>query len=265
MPRNAGVTDDMIIKLYKSGMPFKEMIPIIGLSDRAIRNVLYKHSVEMNREQSSGRPRVHKVNENFFKTWSHEMAWVLGLFITDGHVKENTHSVSLSQKHDGILKVVANYMNADYILAPFGETMKTPTLLINSKEIKQDLETLGVTTKKSFKLPFPNVPENYLPSFIRGVIDGDGWVQKTGYVMNVTTASIHFAQGLESTFHSWLLPSNITSTTTDKGRTIYRVWVKGKYTLPKLAKIIYKDASSDNFNQQKKERMTQRIDEIQDL
>ena len=61
MPRNAGVTDEDIIIVYKSGTPFKIMVPIIGLSDRAIRNVLYKHGVKMNREQSSGQPRKHKI------------------------------------------------------------------------------------------------------------------------------------------------------------------------------------------------------------
>ncbi|MGM7634980.1 hypothetical protein [Bacillus sp. Hm123] len=43
MPRDPGITDEMIIKLYKEGVSYKEMLPIVGLSDRAIRNVLYKH------------------------------------------------------------------------------------------------------------------------------------------------------------------------------------------------------------------------------
>lgn len=67
MPRNPGITDEEIIEMYKSGIPFKKMVPIIGLLDRGIRNVLYKHGIQMNREQSSGRPRKHKVNEDFFK------------------------------------------------------------------------------------------------------------------------------------------------------------------------------------------------------
>nr|WP_259545328.1 hypothetical protein [Heyndrickxia oleronia] len=98
MPRKPGMTDDKIIKLYKSGMPFKELQSIIGLSDRAIRNVMYKHGIEMNREQSSGQPRKHKVNEDFFKVWTHEMAWVLGLFVTDGCVNKQLHSISFDTK-----------------------------------------------------------------------------------------------------------------------------------------------------------------------
>ncbi|GAK06873.1 hypothetical protein [Geomicrobium sp. JCM 19038] len=48
------MTDEVIIKMYKSGMPLKEMVSRIGISDRAIRNVMYKHGIKMNREQYSG-------------------------------------------------------------------------------------------------------------------------------------------------------------------------------------------------------------------
>ncbi|MCC3646117.1 hypothetical protein JGK52_05385 [Cytobacillus oceanisediminis] len=44
--RNPDIDDEQIINMYKSGMSFKEMTKIIGLSDRAIRNVLYKHRNE---------------------------------------------------------------------------------------------------------------------------------------------------------------------------------------------------------------------------
>ena len=82
------MTDEVIIQMYKSGMSNKELASIIGISDRAIRNVMYKHEIPMNRKQYSGQPRKNKVNEDYFKTWSHEMAWVLGLFVTDGHVNK---------------------------------------------------------------------------------------------------------------------------------------------------------------------------------
>ncbi|SEM16493.1 LAGLIDADG-like domain-containing protein [Mesobacillus persicus] len=260
MPRKPGMTDEVIINMYKSGMAFKDMMPLIGLSDRQIRNVLYKHGVQMNREQSSGQPRKHKVNENFFKVWTHDMAWVLGLFVTDGTVNKHIHSISFAQKDERILKLIANYMEADYILGATGPTCKTPTLIINSKEIKKDLEKLGITANKSLTLPFPDVPEELLPAFVRGVIDGDGWVQKTGYVMNITTGSKLFSEGLLSIFQRWGLRSEITSTISTAGRPIYRVWVKGKSHLPKLAMIIYNNAN-DNFISYKKENMTTHSDQ----
>ncbi|HJF31986.1 MAG TPA: hypothetical protein K8V56_09445 [Sporosarcina psychrophila] len=254
------MTDEAIINMYKSGMSFKEMQPIIGLSDRAIRNVLYKHEIPMNREQYSGQPRKNKVNEDFFKVWTHEMAWVLGLFVTDGHVNKQYHSIYFSQKDERILKLIAKYMEADYVLAPIGSTRSTPTLIVNSKKIKMDLEALGIVANKSLTVPFPNIPGEFLSSFVRGVIDGDGWVGKEGYQMHITSGSLDFTEGLLAVFHSWGLKTKITFIKGQTGNIIYRLWVNGKNELPKLAKIIYKNATFDDFHVYKRVYMTQHSD-----
>ncbi|MRX53822.1 hypothetical protein GJU41_07535 [Bacillus idriensis] len=149
-------------------------------------------------------------------------------------------------------------MDADYILAPKYKTRLTPTLIINSKIIKDDLNKLGVTANKSLSVPFSHVPDEFLPSFICGVIEGDGWVQKTGYVLNITTASKHFANGLLLTFQNWDLRSEITTEFSQSKNVIYRVWVKGKYELPKLSKIIYNN-NTVIYDSLKRERMTQRL------
>ncbi|QBP41063.1 hypothetical protein [Paenisporosarcina antarctica] len=60
MPRKPGITDEAIINMYKSDMSFKELVPIIGLTNRAIRNVLSKQGITMNREQFSGKPEKVK-------------------------------------------------------------------------------------------------------------------------------------------------------------------------------------------------------------
>ena len=61
-------------------------------------------------------------------------------------------------------------------------------------------------------------------------------------------------------FQSWKLRSEITTEISQSGNPIYRVWVKGKNTLPQLAKIIYNDAT-DNYIISKKYLMTQNTNE----
>lgn len=253
MARVRGMTDEMIIELYKSGISYEKLCPIVGLSDRAIRNVIKKHGID---RRSTGRPRIHQVNEAFFQTWTVEMAWVLGLIITDGHVSKDNHSIYLSQKDETILRKVASLMDAEQVIAAPTGTRTIPMLIINSKIIKQDLEQLGVTSNKSRTVNFPEVPDAYLPAFVRGVIDGDGWVQKTGYVMNITTASALFADGLLTVFKKWNLRSEITTEITAKKKIVFRVWVKGKADLPKLATIIY-DEAGELLKIDKRERMIQ--------
>ena len=188
------------------------------------------------------------------------MAWVLGLFITDGNVNSSNHSITFSQKDERILHLIAKYIEADYILAPFGPTKTTPSLLINSKEIKKDLQLLGITANKSLTVPFPDVPEEFLPSFVRGIIDGDGWVDKEGYTMNVTTGSIKFALGLVSTCQSWGIKAELNSMEGHKSHCLYRVWIKGKNQLKVLSSIIYQNINNDNFVIHKRIYMTQHSD-----
>ncbi|MBB4826009.1 hypothetical protein HNO89_003246 [Sporosarcina luteola] len=255
MARIRGMTDQKIIELYESGMSYKEMCQLVGLSDRAIRNVLSKHGIQI---RPAGRPRIHQVNEDFFKSWTNEMAWVLGLFITDGHVNKDVHSVYLSQKDVTLLQKVATLMEASEVIAEPTGTRKTHLLIINSKVIKSDLEKLGITPNKSRSVRFPDVPEEFLPAFVRGVIDGDGWVQASGYVMNVTSASQEFASSLLKVFMAWNLRAEITTEETKSGLDIFRIWVKGKTELPKLADIIYRN-SDDNFVARKRNLLIQHV------
>lgn len=248
MPRKPKITDEMIIQMYKSNIPYKEMMTITGLSNRAIYNVLIKHNIKLKQEQYAGQPRKHKVNENFFKVWTHEMAWVLGLFVTDGTVSEKAHSISFAQKDERLLKIVAKYMEADYVISQRGKTRAVPLLLINSKEIKNDLANLGITSNKSLTVPFPQIPEEFLGSFIRGVVDGDGYVAPNGYTMNVTTASIDFAQALLKVFKCWGLNSYIKSVYSSTVNKFYRICVSGKKDFLKLSDLLYKHANDEDFH-----------------
>ena len=74
--------------------------------------------------------------------------------------------------------------------------------------------------------------------------------------MNITTASIDFANGLYDIFNHWNLQTEITTYETIKNKPYYRVWIKGKSSIQALAKIIYND-DCDLCIAYKKQRMTQ--------
>ena len=71
--------------------------------------------------------------------------------------------------------------------------------------------------------------------------------------MNITTGSLQFAKGLLSVFQTWKLRSEV-------GYCIYRVWVKSKDDLPKLAKIVYNDIAViyDSYKKNHIEQHTER-------
>ena len=226
MPRKKNISDNDIIQLYLDGASSGVLSEYSGLTMRAIRNLLHKHNIPI---RKIGQPRKHQLNESFFKEWSNEMAWVIGLIITDGCLSKDQYTISIAQKDTEILRKVAKLMDSDFVLTK----NKTPSLLLNSKIMYKDLEKRGITHNKSLTTKIPDIPEKYLPHFIRGVIDGDGWVQDRGYVMNITTASIKFANGLYDIFNSWNLKTEIkTYENMNKKRIIeFGLKVKQVYTL----------------------------------
>lgn len=233
--------------MYKDGVSSTELAELFGLTTRGVRYILNIENVEMN---STGQPRKRKVNEDFFKVWSNEMAWVLGMFLTDGCMSGSSFSISFAQKDTSILDKIEKAMDADCYRTIPTETRNTPSIVINSKKIYNDLLELGMSPAKSLTVGMTDVPEEFMPSFVRGVIDGDGWVQDRGYVMNVTSGSIEFANGLYEVFKSWDLNTSVI-----QEGVYYRIWVKGKQDIINLHNIIYDD--SDLYVVKKKARMIQ--------
>ncbi|MCQ6282156.1 hypothetical protein [Bacillus sp. EB600] len=80
------ISDKRIMELYQQGMQCSEIVKIADITARGVRKNLNRNGIDTSHRMN---PRKHKVNENFFKSWSHEMAWALGMFITDGHISKD--------------------------------------------------------------------------------------------------------------------------------------------------------------------------------
>lgn len=111
----------------------------------------------------------------FFKTWSPEMAWVLGLMFTDGNVWAEgkwLKSSLASNDYDMLeqVKQIVQVPNGIYLK----KGTNTYILRLGGSDISRDLIALGCTTKKSLTLQFPNIEERYVADFVRGLWDGDG-------------------------------------------------------------------------------------------
>lgn len=242
---------DEVISRYHGGESSEQIAKGSGVSSRQIRNILASNGVQM---RSTRRRPIYEIDEDFFKTWSVEMAYVLGFVLTDGCVSGN--SFYIAQKEPEILERIGSVMKSNY---PIRKTRNGKsylhTLIISRKEMVEDLSALGIGEKKSLTVAFPDIPAEYLPHFIRGVIDGDGWVQDRGYVANVTSGSKSFADGLCRALQLSGFNSDIKN---QSGA--WRIWVRGKDDIRRLAEWLYADAGV-LFLERKRIRMAQRIGE----
>ncbi|KKW10040.1 MAG: hypothetical protein UY48_C0049G0008 [Candidatus Gottesmanbacteria bacterium GW2011_GWB1_49_7] len=195
--------DEYILQNYmvESGTNMKIALPDrtwVAIKGRA-RTIL-----GLKRPQSIG-SRKYSANHDFFKTWSHDMAYILGFMYADGnlciHHRKSCngliYTVNFTQKHPAILYEIKNklkYSGTIYfheIIDKYG-ARGVHNLTITSQTMFEDLKNLGVQERKSLIMAFPTcVPDEFMGDFIRGYFDGDGCVRH----LSQTHLDCHFCSG----------------------------------------------------------------------
>lgn len=132
-------------------------------------------------ENENFNARRYTLNENYFKTWSPDMAYILGLIATDGNVFDRrVLKIQLQIKDIDILEKIKEQLNFSgninlrkNIIGD--KTFLSAELCIYSTPLVHSLEELNIFSNKSLTIGrFDFIPEEYELDFIRGVIDGDG-------------------------------------------------------------------------------------------
>lgn len=128
-------------------------------------------------------PIFKRVNHDFFKKWTPEMAYVLGFFAADGNMirgKRGNHYISFYSCDRELIDEIRNLLCSDHKVAvkktKDSQWKMCYRLQIGSKKIFDDLVRLGMIPNKSLSIQFPRIPSKCLHGFIRGYFDGDGHV-----------------------------------------------------------------------------------------
>ncbi|MBH0168005.1 LAGLIDADG family homing endonuclease [Fictibacillus sp. 18YEL24] len=223
-----------IIECFQMGMTSNEIALQANVTARYINSVLQQHNVE--RQPHSSWLRRYTVNENYFKTWSASMAYVLGFFAADGCLPKDLQLVSFSQKDPKILEDIREELQSTH---PIKTNPRTGVHLLNisSKIMKEDLMKLhGMSPKKSTILEFPYVPEEYLSHFVRGFFDGDGNINYKKRTVSFVGGSQTFMEHLKKRLERYSFEPFIVSK-----EKYHRLFLSGRKTVYHFGQWIYKD------------------------
>jgi len=133
--------------------------------------------IEKSQIQSKNARKWH-INQDYFKTWNSNMAYMLGFWYADGCIYGGKmFDITVQNKDKYIIKKFAKELKYE---GPIQDYVDRQASRINfcCKVIYDDLIKLGGSEQKSLTLNFPTtiIPEEYLSDFIRGYFDGDGCV-----------------------------------------------------------------------------------------
>ena len=122
----------------------------------------------------SQRARKYNINQDYFKTWTRNMAYMFGFWFADGCIyRGRMFDITVHKKDKYILKKLAEELQFEGKLYDYVDR-QAARIDFSCKVIYDDIVALGGKECKSLDCEFPEVPKEYLPDFIRGYFDGDG-------------------------------------------------------------------------------------------
>lgn len=167
------LNEDEIVSGYKNGDSCQTLADKYEVSFGTIRNVLDKHKVKRDN-------RYHNLTLDL-KYWStidtYDKAYFLGLMITDGNVCGNFVSLSLKSTDSDIIETFAQKTHNSNKLSEDKRGNGMIRTGAKCKDWVKDLVKHNVYANKTYTTAFPDtVDEKLMSHFIRGLIDGDGWI-----------------------------------------------------------------------------------------
>lgn len=147
------------------------------------------------------------VNDEYFQTWTPQMAWMLGFFAADGCVHlytETTATFTYAQKDKELIENIKQELSVDREIH-FRKRKQCYCIVFTSRQMYGDICSIfGMDVqRKSKTLVFPTIPQEYLRYFYLGCFDGDGHIGISNRQLRLTYAcgSKAFTEG----FHKSVL------------------------------------------------------------
>lgn len=184
---------DHVLELYKEGYGTPYIEKRTNLKRYTIDKILKSNGIQKRDNKHKG--RRYSYNENFFeKIDTEEKAYWLGFIYADGYIakrKQGSHvlGITISIKDVKHLELFKEHIEATYPIrryeshTAYNSSDYVRIELIGDK-IVDDIQKLGVHFNKTTILTFPTerqVPQYLLHHFVRGYMDGDGYVSRCGY------------------------------------------------------------------------------------
>lgn len=177
---------EILKDFYETNENVHQIAEILDLPAHSVYHALRGYGL-MRTRQDYFKDKIQKndsVNPNFFKVMSKELAYVLGLLLTDGCLSKK-NGVSLELIDEDVINWVAETIAYKHpVRKRFRNNKWNYKIQFRNQEAIKELTKLGLTYRKSLIINCPDIRTEFRADFIRGVFEGDGSVgpKKNNYI-----------------------------------------------------------------------------------
>lgn len=237
--KNSLDKQDLILKDLKLGKTMYSISKEHKCSQSFVFNLAKKFNITVQtREEFIN--KVKKITFNPFSDLSDPITqYWLGFLSADGAIYENRITLSLKEEDLNHIVKFKNFTNSDLSIRKLIKDNKyvSYSTSFRCKESANTLKELGITSNKTHTLKYNG---DFTVDFIRGVVDGDGYIRKSHTEISICTASKDFVNQLLESFK--ILFQVNTTLRFIESRNFYTVGVYGKNQVTKVLQILYNNA-----------------------
>lgn len=247
----------------KYGYVFKTIKKILGF-----RGVTLRSQGETVKLSALTRERKHSLNENYFNSWTSEMAYIVGFINADGNIIYDEQNgdyvlqIAIKEDDEDVLEKIRVALEYEGELGyynvkrPNGNSTDVVKLTINSKKMVKSLMDIGIEERKSLVKGVPStLPEKYIFDYVRGYFDGNGTIDMRYDRTIVPALRIRLSSGSEKhlgELQNLLVPHGFTKKKLEKAKSgeSYSLRFNNK-EVHILHKEFYKNSSSIHMARKK--------------
>lgn len=178
-----------ICTLYKNGESSNKIAVKLQLSKSSVKKVLKKHNITI--RDSSISHMIYNCDETLFKFIdSHEKAYWIGFLTADATITNGSLKLALATKDITHIDKFRKFMKSNHPIHTYRQLLGKSSVVknksknyyygiisIHSAQVIKDLSQYSITTNKSFTTKFgKNIPDQFINSYMAGLVDADGFV-----------------------------------------------------------------------------------------
>ena len=170
-----------IVEMYDQEIPVTEIVEIFSVTKSAVYRRLRQIKGPLGKERTVIK-RKYTVDESFFEVIdTPDKAYVMGWFYSDGSndLSRYTASISLAENNSDALYKIRDVIgsNAEIKISQCYSWQRQFRLSIYNKVVSTQIARLGISGNVTYTRTWPEwLSEELQPYFIRGLIEGDGYV-----------------------------------------------------------------------------------------
>jgi hypothetical protein len=229
------------------GRPASYIAESLGINPTTYRSILSRHGIVSPRR---GRQPMYAMNDYVFdEIDTAEKAYWLGFIYADGNVYRNMFTLSASQKDEGHVHALNEFLDSEYTVHTYFDTTKgrkypQAKLHISHRIFADRLRSLGIVVGRSrfLQSTLPAIPPHLYSHFVLGFFDGDGCAA-SGSCTIVFCGQTDILQWIRKVLHGAIGSDLNKELRLHQSGGIYYLWYYGYHQTQGIANWMYQDSS----------------------